>query len=180
VNTALASKADAADVYTIEQADSAIAAAIAKMEHLARKIVTSIADIQSDIDNSVENVERTIYLVPALEGLSSDVYDEYMVINGAIEKMGSWEVDLDGYLTEEAFNQAMATVATKEELSAKVDAVEGKVLSTNDFTNEFKVKLTNIAEGAEKNVIQTVSSDFALEDRHLSLNNLAITKVTGL
>lgn len=176
----LEKKADADKVYTIEEADSAIAAAIATMDHLSRKIVASIDDIQNDIDNNVANIERIIYLVPALEGLSQDVYDEYMVINGAIEKMGSWETNLEGYLTKEEFNVEIAKVATKEELAGKVDAVEGKGLSAEDFTTEFKVKLEGIAIGAEKNIIQTVSSDFILEDRHLSLNTLPLTKITGL
>ena len=176
----LTKKADADKVYTIEEADSAIAAAIATMDHLSRKIVASINDIQNDIDNNVANIERIIYLVPALEGLSQDVYDEYMVINGTIEKMGSWEINLEGYLTKEEFNVEIAKVATKEELAGKVDAELGKVLSSNDFTNELKAKLEGIQAAAEKNIIQTVSNDFSLEDRHLSLNNLPLTKVIGL
>lgn len=176
----LEKKADADKVYTIEEADSAIAAAIATMDHLSRKIVASIDDIQNDIDNNVANIGRIIYLVPALEGLSQDVYDEYMVIDGAIEKMGSWETNLEGYLTKEEFNVEIAKVATKEELAGKVDAELGKILSSNDFTNELKTKLESIQAAAEKNIIQTVSNDFSLEDRHLSLNNLPLTKVIGL
>lgn len=173
-------KADADNVYSIEEADSAIAAAIATMEHLSRKIVTSIVDIQNDIDDGVANIDRIIYLVPALEGLSQDVYDEYMVINGSIEKMGSWETNLEDYLTKEEFNAEIAKVATKEELAGKVSVESGKGLSSNDFTDELKLKLENVQSEAEKNIIQTVSGDFTLENRHLSLNNLPITKVTGL
>ena len=176
----LEKKADADKVYTIEEADAAITAAIATMEHLSRKIVSSIGDIQDDIDKNVANLERTIYLVPALEGLSQDIYDEYMVINGTIEKMGSWETNLEGYLTKDEFNTEIAKVATKEELAKKVDAELGKVLSSNDFTNELKQKLEGIQTTAEKNIIQTVSSDFSLADRHLSLNSLPLTKISGL
>ena len=39
-----------------------------------------------------------------------------------------------------------------EQLSEKVDKVEGKDLSTNDYSNEDKAKLAGIAEGAEVNV----------------------------
>lgn len=38
----------------------------------------------------------------------------------------------------------------------KVDKVEGKGLSTNDFTNELKTKLEGVAGGAQVNVIETV------------------------
>ena len=37
-------------------------------------------------------------------------------------------------------------------LATKVDIVEGKGLSTNDFDNDYKTKLDSIAEGAEVNV----------------------------
>lgn len=39
------------------------------------------------------------------------------------------------------------------QLGNKVDKVEGKGLSTNDYTNEEKAKLTGIEEGANKTVI---------------------------
>ena len=45
-----------------------------------------------------------------------------------------------------------ADFATKEELNTKVDKVEGKGLSTNDYTTEEKNKLNSIANGAEVNV----------------------------
>lgn len=40
--------------------------------------------------------------------------------------------------------------------TSKVDKVDGKGLSTNDYTTTDKNKLTNIAEGAQVNVIETV------------------------
>jgi len=42
--------------------------------------------------------------------------------------------------------------ATKTELNTKVDKVDGKGLSTNDYTNAEKSKLAGIQSGAEKNV----------------------------
>lgn len=42
------------------------------------------------------------------------------------------------------------------ELNTKVDKVEGKGLSTNDFTDDLNTKLTGIATGAEVNTINTV------------------------
>lgn len=59
--------------------------------------------------------------------------------------------------------------------SNKVDKVAGKVLSSNDFTNAERVKLTNIAEQATKN-----SSDAALRDRATHTGTQAISTVSGL
>lgn len=43
-----------------------------------------------------------------------------------------------------------------EILSSKVNIIEGKQLSTNDYTNEEKNKLLNIEDGAERNLIQHI------------------------
>lgn len=44
----------------------------------------------------------------------------------------------------------------KEKLGDKVDKVEGKTLTSNDYTTEDKNKLSGIATGAQVNVIETV------------------------
>lgn len=44
----------------------------------------------------------------------------------------------------------------KQKLANKVDKVEGKGLSTNDFTTAEKNKLENIEAGADANVIETI------------------------
>lgn len=44
----------------------------------------------------------------------------------------------------------------KTALNGKVDAVSGKGLSTNDYTNVEKQKLSGIASGAQANVIESV------------------------
>lgn len=49
-----------------------------------------------------------------------------------------------------------ALFATKTDLDDKVDKVSGKGLSTNDYTTTEKNKLSNIAAGAQVNVIESV------------------------
>ena len=44
----------------------------------------------------------------------------------------------------------------KQAINGKVDKVTGKGLSTNDYTTAEQTKLTNIAAGAQVNVIETV------------------------
>ena len=46
----------------------------------------------------------------------------------------------------------------KEKLNNKVDKVEGKALSTNDYTTAEKNKLSGIAEGANKTVVDSTLS----------------------
>lgn len=57
------------------------------------------------------------------------------------------------------FNQLLSKFATISDLSKKVDKVDGKGLSTNDFTTEEKLKLESIEFGANKCVQSEVSDD---------------------
>lgn len=62
-------------------------------------------------------------------------------------------------MTTEYLDKAGATLLvqkTKAELAKKVNAVSGKVLSTNDYTTAEKNKLAGIASGAQVNVIESV------------------------
>ena len=62
-------------------------------------------------------------------------------------------------MTTEQLDKAGATLLvqkTKAELAKKVNAVSGKVLSTNDYTTAEKNKLAGIASGAQANVIESV------------------------
>lgn len=136
------------NVYTKEET----LAEIAKAGHLMYKKVGSLDDIQADIDNADANVAKTIYLVPILEGLSNDVYDEYMVIDGAIERLGSWEVNLDNY-------------ATKEDLDSKIDKVDGYGL----ISVAESAKLSTVETGAQKNVVNEVSDEFEVVEGKLKL-----------
>ena len=51
------------------------------------------------------------------------------------------------------------TTTHTADMATKVDKVEGKELSTNDYTNTEKTKLTGIEDGAEVNIIETVKVD---------------------
>lgn len=106
------------------QTDTEVAAAIAAADHMKRKIVNSTADI----DLTAEDASQYIYMVKKSSTKTGDKYDEYMVLDGALEKVGDWEVDLSNYVQKDG----------------------DKVLSTNDFTNELLEKLNGIEAGANK------------------------------
>lgn len=109
---------------TETEVTAAVAAGVAAADHLARTKVTSI----DDIDLTAADADKYIYMVPAAGDKTGNKYDEYMVLDGELEKVGDWEVDLSDYVQKE----------------------DGKGLSTNDFTNEDKAKLNGIADGATK------------------------------
>ena len=115
----------------------------------------------------VTGESNVIYLVPRSEEEPNNVYDEYIWLDEAWEKIGSTDIDLSGYVTTQAlntiladymttsaFNTAIANYYTKTEINSqmdsKVDKVTGKGLSTNDYTNTEKDKLAGISTGATK------------------------------
>ena len=148
------------EVYTKEETDDKIAESVAAAAHMKRKVVGSLGEIDVDAFDA----EQYIYMVPALEGLVNDIYDEYIVIDEKIEKVGSWEVDLTDYVKSTDLENL---------LNGKVDKIEGSRLMSEAEGN----KLSSI-----KDLIKSVNNtDFTLgADGQLNLNQISITKVSNL
>lgn len=60
-------------------------------------------------------------------------------------------------LNDDTDNDQSARIAALE--SGKVDKVEGKELSSNDFTDAYRDKLGSIAQGANKYVLPTATAE---------------------
>lgn len=116
------------------QTQEQVAAAVAEAAHLQRKKVAS----KADIDPAAPDAEKYIYMVPKTGGKNGDKYDEYMVLDGAVEPVGDWAVDLSGYVEQE----------------------EGKGLSANDFTDEEKAKLAGLTLATDEEVAEVLSGVF--------------------
>ena len=83
--------------------------AISKAGKLTKEIVTSLPAASSAKDN-------VIYMVKNSQGVSGDAYSEYMLISGAMEKIGTTatKVDLSNYMT---FNDVQGvTVSELDEM----------------------------------------------------------------
>ena len=139
LNTALAGKANASDVYTIAEVDNAIDVAIANADHLKRIKVENIGAI----DLTADDAEQYIYMVPA-SAEDNDLYDEYMVLDGKLEKVGSWSVDLTGYAKTEDLQNLQTTVnGISDEL---VDVVKQSELNDALINKVEKTELDNYAK----------------------------------
>lgn len=203
----LDAKANASDVYTKAETDSAIATAVANVNHLKRVIVNSVNDIDVDADDALEY----IYMVPKDNNdvTETDHYDEYMVIvDGSVrhvEKVGDWSVDLSSYwketdaknyLGENFYNKTEVNELVSDfvesseldnyynkdtidtKLANKVDAETGKDLVA---TSEIE-KLASVSEGAEPNYVKSVETSELNVDGEGKLSVVAVSqeKVTGL
>lgn len=110
---------------------ASIAEAVAAADHLQRKIVTD----KDAIDPEADDAEKFIYMVPKTGSDEDDVYDEYMVLNGAVEHVGNTKVDLSGYQQkengkglypdEDKEKLAGIEVAADTEISSMLDEVFG-------------------------------------------------------
>jgi hypothetical protein len=110
---------------------------------------------------------NTIYMVPNESSRANDVYDEYIWMV-TTEKTG-WEflgnkhveVDLTGYYNKTQVDKAIEGVEgrTTSALALKVDKVEGKQLSTNDYTTSEKNKLQGVAANANNYVHPTTAGN---------------------
>ena len=166
LDTALAGKADKAttlegygitDAYTKTATDSAIAAAVAAAPHLKRTIVEELPDTEGADEN-------TIYMVPqggSVEdpGTSTSHYNEYMLINGAFELIGSSQVDLSGYATETFVTGAInaldvADTAVTNQYVSQVTETDGKIAVTR-----VDLPVVSVVEGATNGTIAVNGAD---------------------
>ena len=149
---------------------------------------------------------NVIYLIPKTSSKNKNAKDEYINLDGTTEGwelIGDTAVDLTGYVTTSMLNTTLADYTTTENLTAlldnKVDKVEGKGLSTNDFTNAEKTKLANLSnyddtslsnrvitvEDTLENKVNKIegkdlsTNDFTDEDKE-KLNNLSNYDDTSL
>lgn len=170
------------EFYTKTETDTLIKTAINNADHLKRKIVTATGEI----DLTAKDADQYIYMVPNGLQHDDDKYDEYIVIEGKLEKVGDWEVDLSGYYTKAEVDKQIADAvksATGGESAASV-LVE---LTAYKTANDARVKAVedDVAAlkeiGAEKNFIASVDDNFTVGvDRKLVLNDIPIAKITSL
>lgn len=164
-----------ADAYTKDAANTAIATAVANAHHLKREIVSVLPEV------SKAN-EDTIYMVPNAgntdaEGSNESVYTEYMLVNGAFERIGTSDVDLGNYFTKDQVTNAITTAESKAAADAqtKADAAKDAAIAaaaTDATTKADAAKDAAITEAGKK-------ADKALEDARDYSDGLAKNYATA-
>lgn len=150
------------DAYTMAQTDDAIARAIAGADHLKREIVDTMPSVSEADPN-------TIYMVPKVNGLGVQQYDEYMVINSNIEKIGDSAVDLTNYATKDEVSTAKSEAITEATTTAAADA------TSKANAAQSAAEATAAADATTKaNAAQTAATTAAAADA-TSKANQALT-----
>lgn len=129
---------------------------------LKRKIFSSL-DEAKEFAALEAHPEEYMFLV-RVEDSEDNAYEEYIWVEGNLEKIGSHAVDLSGY-------------ATLQQLETKVDKQEGySLISIADLQ-----KLSTIENKAEVNFINSIDEiEFNVFNRHLSLNTIDVNKIKNL
>ena len=158
------------DAMTATAIAEAIKTAIAETGHASFTKVDAVPTVAEAKDN-------VLYLVMNAD---TGFYDIYAKVDtdgtAAVVRLDDVSVNLDDYSTTEQMNEAIATA-----IANKVDKVEGKGLSTEDFTTALKEKLVALPEGAEANYVKSVSDEFTVsEEGKLEVKEIAPAKVMGL
>ena len=139
----VAGKANANEVYTKDEADLAIAAAVSAVDHLKREIVESVQIIEHFKTNPSEAVVNTIYMLKSNVN-GADQYQEFMrfdTTDGAVvfEQIGDTSVDLTNYVTNDNLANVVNGLTSKDaynELAAIVSNKVDKVYSVDETTGE--------------------------------------------
>lgn len=108
--------------------DGKIANAIANSNHLTYK---AISDLAEAID------ENVIYLYDNNTNENSNIYDEYMLIDGQLEKIGSLNINLDNYVTTLDLTTSINNLS--ETLGNRIEGLETTI---NNLDNTYVTKTT--------------------------------------
>lgn len=164
-----------ADAYTKDEANTAIAAAVANAHHLKREIVSVLPEV------SKAN-EDTIYMVPDAgstdtAGSNKSVYTEYMLVNGAFERIGTSDVDLSNYFTKDQVTDAISTAKGEAatDSQTKADAAKSAAIATaaaDATTKADAAQAAAITEAGKK-------ADKALKDAKAYSDGLAKNYATA-
>ena len=115
----------------LQGVDSKISTAIANANHLTRQIINDLASATAD---------NVIYLYPnGASTATNNIYDEYMIINGRLERTGSTDVDLSQYATTSAVSALSATVG---DLSSALNSLTTAVTVIDNKFSDYVLNTT--------------------------------------
>lgn len=172
INGNVDKKADADAVYTIAQADKAIADAVAGADHLKRKIMNSLEEVEA---YAASNADATQYIFMVSNGLQADDnrYYEYMVFEVAgedgaettrvVERVGNWAVDLSGYATTGALEALSQTVTDNK---AAIEQALANEVARADAAEKANAKAAADAQkAADDEKVRAEAAEKALGER---------------
>ena len=127
---------------------------------VAGSVDKKVADAINEFATKVSD-DQTINTFKELIDYAASHQGEYSTLSGEVQANKTAIATLNGTgagSVSKAVSDAVDAAKTdlQTEIDKKVDAVEGKGLSSNDYTTAEKTKLGGIAEGAQVNKIESI------------------------
>ena len=150
---------------------------------------TELAGRVTTVEEKAESLQTQINTImnnPDTEGVINSIeeFTQYIADHGEIAEGFRTDIDANKQAIEDHEATAADTYETKTDAAAKLEEAKGYADGL-DETMDARVapmeeKLEGIESGAQVNKVETVSDEFDLTDRHLTLAAVAMDKVTGL
>lgn len=182
-NTLLDNKADKSSIPTkLSQLDNDTGFVTNAVDNLTNYYLKSETYTKTEVNDLIGQIKtisiqvvdtlpttgesNIIYLVPK-EGSKDDVYNEYIWVNNAWELIGSTQIDLTGYATEDWVNTQIANFLTESQITQLIN---------NSLANYYTQKQVNnlLDNKADKSSIPTKTSDLTNDSGYItkSVDNL--------
>lgn len=124
------------------------------------EVRADISELQSDVSTAKENISTLQEDVTGVEGNVSTLTQSVSTLDTTVDGLNTKVEGLETDVTElqGTVSDVEETVGTLQtNLNNKVDKVQGKGLSTNDFTNEYKTKLDGLNNYDDTTVKQDIT-----------------------
>lgn len=146
----------------LQAVDGKIANAVANSSHLKYQVITDLSEATED---------NVVYLYANNSSETNNIYDEYMFVNGSLEKIGNFGADLSNYVTTENLNQAIANAVAGKADSSTVTALDTRVGSLetamSNLGDNYVTKPEFTAVVGDLSVLNTYN-DLGTEDVSIS------------
>ena len=124
------------------------------------KLQSNVGTLQSDVSTAKENISTLQEDVTGIEGNVSTLTQSVSTLDTTVDGLNTTVEGLETDVTElqGTVSDVEGSVSTLQtNLNNKVDKVQGKGLSTNDFTNAYKTKLDGLNNYDDTTVKQDIT-----------------------
>ena len=182
IATAIADKVDKAEGYRLMSDTEG-----AKLEGIAAGANVNVIDTVDEAQFAIENKHLTLLdiamgkvtgLSDALEGKVDKVEGSRLLTEDEATKLEKLVLGENGEVSVSGKVAAGNVDGLDAWITARAATLKG--LSENNLTDTLLAKLNSIAEGAQVNVIDTVSDEFTITGKNLAINAISQDKITGL
>lgn len=182
ISTAIADKVDKVEGYRLMSDAEGT-----KLEGIAEGANVNVIDTVDEAQFAIENKHLTLLdiamgkvtgLSDALAGKVDKVEGSRLLTEDEATKLEKLVLGENGEVSVSGKVAAGNVDGLDAWITARASTLKG--LSENNLTDTLLAKLNGIADGAQVNVIDTVSDEFTVTGKNLAVNAIAQDKITGL